>query len=139
MLLNCEHAFQSDQRPAGDIFLDVDLVDDRTLDDIFEAPAQVSQIDSVHGSAHADQGGEEMDFLFWMLFFEAVDQVEFGPDSPFGTGGSFLDRLDDLAGRARDVGDVVDLLGALGMDQDLDPGNLFAELLYVDGLEHLVD
>jgi hypothetical protein len=30
-------------------------------------------------------------------------------------------------------------LGALGMDQDLDPGNLFAELLYVDGLEHLVD
>ena len=57
------------------------------------------KIDSIHRRAHADQGRQEVDLLFWVLFFEAIDQVEFGADGPLGTGWSFLDRLDDLAGR----------------------------------------
>jgi len=78
----------------------VDLIDNRALDDVLEAPTKVCKIDSIHRRAHADQGGKEVDLLFGVLFFEAIDQVEFGADGPLGTGWSLFDRLDDLARRA---------------------------------------
>ena len=138
-LLDGQHAFEGDQRPAGDIFFDMDLIDEGSLDDVFKAPAKVCKIDSVHRSAHANQGREKMDLLLGVLFFEAVDQVQFGTDGPFGTWGSFLDRFDDFAGRSRDVCDVVDFLGAFGVDEDFDAGDFFSKLIHVGSLEHLVD
>ena len=79
-----------------------------------------------------------MDLLLGVLFLESIHKVKFGADRPLGSRRSRFHRFDNPARRTRDVGDVVDLLWAFGMDEDFDPRNLFTELMNVSGLKHLV-
>ena len=79
-----------------------------------------------------------MDLLLRMFFLESVDQVQFGTDGPFGTGRCISDRLNDLAGGTRDVGDIVYFLRAFGMDEYLDARVIFTERGDVVRLEHLM-
>lgn len=79
-----------------------------------------------------------MDFLLGVFFFQAIHEVKFRADRPFGTRGGFANRFDDFARGAGDIRDVIDLLRALRVDEDLDPLDPFAEGMNVLRLEHLV-
>ncbi len=79
-----------------------------------------------------------MDLLLGMLSFQTIDQVQFGTDRPLSSSRRLLDGLNDLAGRTRNVSDIVDFAWALRMHQDLDPRYALAELSYVSSREHLV-
>ena len=61
-----------------------------------------------------------MDLLFGVLLLKPVHQMQFRSDRPLSSCRRLFYRLDDLAGRAGDVGDVVHFLRTLGMYQDLD-------------------
>ena len=64
-----------------------------------------------------------------MLEPEPVHEIDLGPDRPVGPGRRLPHLLDDELGRAHKVGVLDHVEGALGMDQDLDPGVLGARLV----------
>src|ERR1700728_1009070 len=93
--LDFQHALQGNPSPFGRPRLDLDLVYWRIACQILQAPRQVGQIDTVHGRAHADHGGEELDAFIGMFLGQAIDEMELGPDAPGRTGGGSLNGLDD--------------------------------------------
>jgi len=66
-LLNCQHSLQCDETPFGNLGVDLDLVDDRSVTKIFQRPTEMWQIDPVHRGTHAHDRAEEMNFLLGML------------------------------------------------------------------------
>ncbi|OPZ55309.1 MAG: hypothetical protein BWY91_01111 [bacterium ADurb.BinA028] len=89
----------------------------------------MGQVDAVHRRAVADVLLEEGDRLLGEHGRQALDQVEFGADHPGGPGRSSRHGLDDLLGRADDVGRLADLVLALGVDDYSDPGDLASSRL----------
>lgn len=88
---------------------------------------------------HANDRREEMNFLLGVLLLQTVHQMQLGADRPASAGRRLLNRLNDLGGRAGDVGDVVHFLRAFGMHKDLDAGILRPKLGDMLGAKHLVD
>ena len=97
------------------------------VDQRLHRPDEVRQVDAVHRRAVADGLVEEDDPLVRVGCGEALDQVELGADRPGGAGGGGLDRLDDELGRTDQVRGQDDLVGALGVHDDLDAGDRLAQ------------
>ena len=121
LLCDVEHAFQGDHRIAGGFVVDGDHIHRRAGGQILQAPAEVGQIDPVHRGAHADDRREEMDLLLGVLLLQPIDQMQFRADRPLRPGRRLLRRSSMiLPVEPGDVRQIVDLLRALGVDQDLD-------------------
>ena len=77
----------------------------RAGDEGLQRPHQVRQVDAVHRRAVADRLVEEDDLLVGVREREPLDEVELGADGPGAARrGAACDGLDDLLGRADDVG-----------------------------------
>ena len=87
----------------------------------------MSQINTVHRGAHADDWREELDFQLRELRFEPLNQMQLGANRPLGSLGSVFDGGDDLPCRTRHIRQIVHFLRTFRMDQDLDAGNLLAQ------------
>ena len=68
MLLDFQHSLERDQRILGRFWIDFDMVDDFAFEQVLDAPAKVSQIDSIHRRAHANNWAKEVNLLLWVLF-----------------------------------------------------------------------
>src|SRR5579885_3917472 len=86
-------------------------------------------MDAVHGRAGADDRIEAEDELVGMLLGQALDQVDLRANGPLAASGGLLNLLNDVFGRAVEIGGGHDLLATLGMNQDLDAGIFRAGLL----------
>ncbi len=117
----------------GDLRVDPDRVDHSPLDERLQCPHQVRQVDAVHRRAVADVLLQEGDRLLGEHRRQALDQVELGSDHPGRARWCCSNLRDDLLGRADLVGELTDLVTALGVDDDLDPRDLPAGGL--DGLD----
>ncbi len=111
-----EHSLERDQRPLCNVLSNNNLIYDRLVHQIFQAPAHVGQVDAVHCSAHANQGRQKVNLLLWMLFLQAIDEVELGTNRPLRAARCFPHRIDYFARRSGDISDVVHLLWALGVN-----------------------
>lgn len=67
-LAHLQHSFQCRERPAGRFVVDLNHVDRRTRGEIFQAPTEMRQVDSVHRGAHADDGREKVNLLLGVFF-----------------------------------------------------------------------
>src|SRR5882757_273297 len=110
-------------------FVDGDAIDDVALAKIFEHPEEMLRSDAEHRCANTDAGIERDDFVVLQFLAEAVDEVDFRADSPFGAGGRSLDGCDDTLGRADLIGGLCDFEAAFGMRDDANAGMLAAEAL----------
>jgi hypothetical protein len=70
----------------------LDLVNNFAINEVFQRPGQMLWIDALHGRAHADCGGHELDdFVLWQNFFgKTVNQVQFGADQRVPSGASLM-------------------------------------------------
>lgn len=102
-LFYSQHPFQCNQAPFADLIGYLDGVNWRPLLQVFQGPAQVRQIDSIHRRTHTNDGAEEMDFLLGVLRLEPINEVQFGPNRPLGPRRTLLNGFDDLARAARDI------------------------------------
>lgn len=68
MLLDFQHSLERDQRILGRFWIDFDMVDHFAFEQVFNAPAKVSQIDSIHRRAHANNRAKEVNLLLGVLF-----------------------------------------------------------------------
>ena len=118
-----EHPLQRVPGVAGRLRIDHDLVHDVALRQVLQRPHQVRQVDPVHRRAVADVLLEEGDLLLGVGLRQSLHQVELGPDRPLRAGRRLLHLLDDVLGRADEVGLEHDLVHALGVHQDLDAGD----------------
>ena len=97
------------------------------------------QVDSVHGGAHADDRAKKVDFLFGVLCFQAIHEVEFCSNCPFATSGTRLNRGNDFSRASRDVSNVIDFSWAFWVDKDFDLGISGSKRSNMFGAEHLVN
>jgi hypothetical protein len=89
----------------------------------------VRQVDAVHCRAVADVLLEEDDALLGELRSQTLHEVELGADRPGRARGRRRDGLDDPLGRPDLVGQLDDLVPALGVDDDPYVGHLAASRL----------
>src|SRR2546427_4865555 len=81
-------------------FVDGDAIDDVALAKIFEHPEEMLRSDAEHRCANTDAGIERDDFVVLQFLAEAVDEVDFRADGPFGAGGGSLYGCDGNLRRA---------------------------------------
>jgi formylglycine-generating enzyme len=65
--LHRQHSLQCDERPAGGFVVHADDVHRRARRQVFQAPAKMRQVDSIHRGAHADDRRKKMNLLLRML------------------------------------------------------------------------
>src|SRR6478735_1773343 len=121
-----EHPVERGTGLGRDGRVDADRVDDPAFDERLEGPHEVREVDAVHRRAVADVLLQEGDPLVRELRGEATHEVELGADDPRRAVGRCRDGLDDLLGRADLVGELDDLVAALGVHDHLDVGDLAA-------------
>ena len=98
----------------------------------------MGEVDAVHRGAHADDRGEEVNFLLGVLLFESVHEVQFCADGPFSSWRRGFDCFDDLAGGTSFVGEFEHFAGTFGVNKNLNARMFFAEQAYVLRAEHLM-
>ena len=79
---NFEHSLEGDQRPLRRFFVDGNLIDDVTFGEVFETPAEMREVDTVHRRTHANDRRQKMDLLLWVLLLQSIDHVQFRTDRP---------------------------------------------------------
>src|SRR5713101_2521043 len=127
MLSQTQHAVESNPRVVAGALIDGDAVHYVALAQIFEHPEQMLRSDTEHRRANADAGIERNDFVVLQFLAEAVDEMDFRADGPFGAGRRSLDGFDDALGRADLVGGLGNLEAAFGMRDDANAGMLAAD------------
>src|SRR6266513_2652979 len=138
MLAQTQHAVESNSRMVASAFVDGDAIDDVALAKIFEHPEEMLRSDAEHRCANTNAGIERDDFVVLQYLAEAVDEVDFRADGPFGAGGRSLDGCDDAFGGADLIGGLGDLEAAFGMRNDANAGMLAADALDLLRREALV-
>src|SRR5438552_2081818 len=73
-----QHSRQRDRGPFARVLIYLDLVDDLSLDEIFQNPAQVRQVDAEHRRAQTLAIAEHDDLLLRVLILQTIDQMNFG-------------------------------------------------------------
>ncbi|SBT10145.1 hypothetical protein ACCAA_890024 [Candidatus Accumulibacter aalborgensis] len=119
---------------------DGDLVHYLAISQILERPRQMLRVDALHRRAHADRRRHELDDLAFVpeFFGQAVHQIEFGADQPAGVRAGFLDRSDDVFGRADKIRLLAHFEAAFRVGDDQAVRILVAEAQDVRRLKHLV-
>src|SRR3954470_14411148 len=128
-LLNSKHSVERDARPAGRLFGHGYLVYDAAREKRFEHPCEILRGYAVHRRAHAQVGREQTYIFIRVLLDKSIDEVHLRADGPRGTGGRFLNRLDDELGRAVHVRLLDDRALALGMHEHLDARHFLPQLI----------
>src|SRR5258707_674401 len=100
MLAQTEHAVEGKPRMVASAFVNGDAVHNMALAQIFERPKEMLRGDAEHRSADANAGIERDDFVALQFLAEAIDEVDFGANGPFGACRGGLDGLDDAFRRA---------------------------------------
>src|SRR6266436_2989423 len=129
MLSQTQHAVEGNAGMVARALIDGDAVHYVALAQIFERPEEMLRSDTEHRRADANAGIERDDFVILQFLAEAVDEVDFRADGPFGAGGRSLDGCDDTLGRADLIGGLCDFEAAFGMRDDANAGMLAAEAL----------
>ena len=119
--------------PLRRAVVDHDLVDELTARERFEAPREMRSVDPEHRRARADERVEGDDGLVGMLGGHALHHVDLGADGEHRSRRRRLDPFEDALGRSDAVGDLDDLVRALGVDDHLTSGMLGAECVDVLG------
>src|SRR5260370_5564998 len=127
MLSQTQHAVESNPRVVAGALIDGDAVQDVALAQLFEHTEQMLRSDTKHRRPNADAGIERNDFVVRQFLAEAVDEMDFRADGPFGAGRRSLDGFDDALGRADLIGGLGNLEAAFGMRDDANAGMLAAD------------
>src|SRR5579859_5649508 len=109
-----EHALQGHTRPVRGFGIDLDLIDDLVLEERFQDPGEIGRVDAIHGGARTDNRIKAENVLLGMLFGEAMHQIDLGGHPPLSASGSALDLLNDILGRAIEVGSFYNFTATLG-------------------------
>ena len=120
------------------VVVDGDAVDDATVDQVFERPHEVGQVNAVHRRAEAHVAVEEHHRLVRMAQGEAAYEVEFGADRPCAARGGVGDGLDDELRRPDEVGLLDHLVAALRVHEHLNAGHALAHVVDALGGEAAV-
>ncbi len=96
-LFDFQHSFEGNSGVGGDGGVDLDAVDDFTIEKILESAEQVARIHSVHGGAKTLNQRKRLNVLVGMELGKASDEIDLGADGPTGAGRSCLNGFDDLS------------------------------------------
>ena len=80
-----------------------------------------------------------MNLLLWMLLFQAIDEVKLGANGPLRADGCIAHRIDNFARRSGDISNIVHLLWAFRMNEDLNAWVVLSKGMDVLRLKHLVN
>src|SRR6267378_3836137 len=138
MLAQTEHAVEGNSRMMASAFVNGDAVHNVALTQIFERPEEMLRGDAKHRGADANAGIERDNFVALQFLAEAVDEVNFGANGPFGACRGGLNCLDDAFGRADLIGGLGDLEAAFRVSDDANAGMLAANALHLLRGEALV-
>src|SRR6476660_9656482 len=111
-----EHPLEGHSGPFGSSGIDLDLVDHGARYEAFEHPREVRCVDAEHGRAGAHERVERHDRLVRILPGHALHHMDLGGDPEGSARRCGLDPLEDAFGRTDPIGNLDDIMRALGMD-----------------------
>src|SRR5262245_35995921 len=135
---NFKHAIQGHSGVGSDVGRNRDLIDDSSLEKVFQRPKQVRRVDTKHRRTEAAAIVQRNDEAVRVLFLQSIDEMDFRTDRKLAAGRRLADAFDDVFGRTDIIAKLRNFEPALGMTDDSNPWILCAYLLRVLRQEPLV-